>query len=277
MSGRAVAVVSGKGGVGKSMLTAALGAALALRGRRVALVDVNTGMRGLDMFLNLQDRVAFDLGDVLEKVCDLSTALVTDRRTGVRLLAARQVCDSEALDTEAFEAVVKALCAENDLVLLDAATGMGRGFTAAAVAAGEALLVTTPDDLSLRDAEHTADLLRRLSLPPPSLVVNRIRADLVDASLQYTPETCAQVLDVKLLGVVPDDNAALRMALSKQPVSGFSPAAGAIENLLDRLLDGEVPLRPWREAAAEKGPGLWARLTRRQARTEGRGAAGDAR
>ena len=131
MSARAVALLSGKGGVGRTLLTASLGAMLAKKGRRVALVDLNTGMRGLDMALGLESRVAFDLGDALDGVCDLKQALVRGP-DGLRLLAARQMRDTEELDEDALGRVMDALRAQFDWVLVDTAGGVGRGFTAAA-------------------------------------------------------------------------------------------------------------------------------------------------
>ena len=145
MSGRLVTLLSGKGGVGRTMLTASLGTLLARRGQRAALVDLNTGMRGLDMALGLESRAAFDLGDVLEGVCGLKQALCRGE-DGLCLLAARQVCDTEALDERRLGKIVSHLRDEFDWVLIDAAGGIGRGFTAAARLDGEAVAVTTPDD-----------------------------------------------------------------------------------------------------------------------------------
>ncbi len=246
MSGRCVAVVSGKGGVGKTMLTAALAAGLALRGQRVAVVDLNTGLRGLDMAFGLENRVVFDLGDVLDGICELSQALVADKQTGVRMLAARQMTGSDALPEDALSHLCETLRAEYDWVLLDTPSGIGRPFEAAVSAADRALLLTTPDDAALRDTDRLAGLLQRLDVGSPSLVINRIRPDFVDAGLQYAPEVCAQTLDMRPLGVLPEDESVWRRTLEKRPVSGDTQAAWAIRNLLERIEDAGVPLRPWR-------------------------------
>jgi septum site-determining protein MinD len=238
MSGRALALVSGKGGVGKSVLAAALGAAWAGQGRRVALVDVNTGLRALDMLLGLENRVVYDLGDVLEGLCEIETAMIRCQDSNLWLLAARQITDTEAVDEDALARLVGMLCARFDVVLLDAPTGMGQGFVAAAYAAEETLLVVTPDDLSLRDGERMAGLLERLGAPRPQWAINRIRADFVREGLQYPPEVCAQVLDMRPIGVIPEDDALARAALSKTRMPPDSPAAQAVE-ALRRALEGE--------------------------------------
>lgn len=257
MSGRLVTLLSGKGGVGRTMLTASLGTLLARRGQRAALVDLNTGMRGLDMALGLESRAAFDLGDVLEGVCGLKQALCRGE-DGLCLLAARQVCDTEALDERRLGKIVSHLRDEFDWVLIDAAGGIGRGFTAAARLDGEAVAVTTPDDASIRCAERAAGLWQRLGGQTPMLCVNRIDAALVKEGLQYTPETCAQVLDMYLLGVVPEDEQALRAGLKKQPVCGDFPAAKGVENLLSRLEDPKAKLWNWNPEPEKKRP-FWKR------------------
>ena len=263
MSGLCYTVVSGKGGVGKSMLVVALGALFALEGKSVALVDVNTGMRGLDLMLGMENRIVFDLGDVLEGHCDVRQALVREKSTGMRVIAARQISDTEWLSEEGLQGLTKALLEQFDVVLLDSASGIGKGFTAAARAAINAILLTTPDDMALRDADRIAGLLHRLDAPSPLVVINRIREDLVDDGLQYMPEVCAQVLDLPILGVIPDDDRIHRATLQKRPAIGGYKGAKAIENVKARLLDRKSPLWPWREEKktelAEEKTGFWKR------------------
>jgi septum site-determining protein MinD len=263
MSGQCYTVVSGKGGVGKSMLVVALGASFALEGKSVALVDVNTGMRGLDLMLGMENRIVFDLGDVLEGHCEVRQALVREKSTGMRVIAARQISDTDWLSEEGLLGLTKILREQFDVVLLDSASGIGRGFTAAVRAAGSAILLTTPDDMALRDADRITGLLHRLDVPSPQVVINRIREDLVDAQLQYMPEVCAQVLDLPICGVIPEDDQILRATLSKRPAIGGCRGAKAIENFKWRLHDRKIPLLPWREEkragpAVEK-TGFWRR------------------
>lgn len=257
MSGRLTTLLSGKGGVGRTMLAASLGTLLARGGKRTALVDLNTGMRGLDMALGLESRAAFDLGDVLDGVCGVKQALCRGE-DGLCLLAGRQVCDTEALDERRLEKIIAHLRTEFDWVLLDAAGGIGRGLTAAARLGGEAIAVTTPDDAAIRCAERAAGVWTRSGGQTPMLCVNRIDAALVQEKLQYLPETCAQVLDMYLLGVVPEDEQALRAGLKKQPVCGDFPAARGIENLLSRLENPKEKLWNWNPQPEKKQP-FWRR------------------
>ncbi|MCL1964753.1 MAG: AAA family ATPase [Firmicutes bacterium] len=250
MNGQCVAVVSGKGGVGKSMLVAALGAHFAYHRKRTLLVDLNTGMRGLDMLLGLESRIVFDLGDVQDGLCGIEQALIEDRQTGVFLLAARQITDTDALDAEALGRLMREMTKRFDRVLLDVPGGIGAHLQMAAGAAGEALVVTTPDDAAMRGAERVAGALR--DIPSPGLVINRIREDFVEAGLQYPPEVCGQVLDMRVTGVVPEDGEVWRRVLSRQAINGDFPAAWAIRNLMERMDDESTPLRPWRKDAAGK-------------------------
>jgi len=266
VSGESLAVVSGKGGVGKSMLAVALAALFAHEGKTVALVDMNTGMRGLDMLLGLENRIVFDLGDLLDGICGLEKALVKEPQTGIRLVAARQIADTEAVDAETLETIVEQLKNLFDRVILDGASGIGRGFSAAVQAVDAAVLIATPDDNALRDADRISGLVQRLDLPPPRLVINRLHADFVDQGLQYEPEICAQVLDLPVYGAIPDDPEVWRRTLMKQPVIGDFPAGQAIANLAVRLPDRSVPLRPWRDVKGEAEigdrKGLFARIRR---------------
>ncbi len=252
MDGKCLTIVSGKGGVGKSVLTVTLGALWATHGHSVALVDMNTGMRGLDMLLGLENRIVFDLGDVLEGLCAPRQALVEDKRTGMRIIAARQISDTEELDEAMLQKLTQILRVDFDHVILDAASGIGRGFTAAVRAADQALLVTTPDDMALRDADRVAGLLQRLDMPAPLVVINRIRPDFVDEGLQYDTQVCAQVLDMPVFAAIPDDDEITRCTLRKLPAIGGFPGAMAIENLLNRLENGKIPMRPWRLDAPSK-------------------------
>lgn len=264
MTGRLITVVSGKGGVGKSFVAAALGTRWAAAGKTVVLLDMNLGMRYLDMLLGIESRVCYDLSDVVFSRCGLSAAMVEEKHTGLRLISAPQFTDGRPMNERVLRILLEVLCSQNDIVLLDAPGGLAEGFALTARMAGDTtLLVTTPDDMSLRDAERTAMLLRDLDKPAPLLVVNRLRPALVEEGLQHAPEVCAQVLDLRLAAAIVEDEQALRLSLSREPSLGDTQAAQAIDNLAGRLLDDTVPLRPWRaepKAAPEAAPILMAAI-----------------
>lgn len=246
MMGRLIAVVSGKGGVGKSMLVAAIGAQWAKLGKRVVLVDMNSGMRCLDMLFGLESRVVFDLGDVVAGTCGLNRALLEDKQTGVRLIAARQFGEGEPINERSLRILLEVLCSQNDFVILDAPGGIGEGYRLAARMADEFLLVTTPDDVSIRDAERLVNAQRQNGWTSPALVVNRLRPDLVAEGLQYTPQVCGQVLDLPVIGAIPEDGEVWRRMLAKQPLMK-GPAARAVEVLRKGLEGIPAPLEVWRE------------------------------
>lgn len=246
MNGRLIGVFSGKGGTGKTALAAALGAHWAALGKHVVLVDMNIGLRGLDMQMGLQSRIGYDLGDVVEGGSGLDRAMVEDTHTGIMMIAARQFDIGEPLKDRTLQLILEVLCLQHDYVLLDAPGPMAPGFAESARYAREALVLTTPDDASLRGADRAAALVREGGKAEISLVVNRIRADFVDEGLQYAPEVCAQTLDIPLCGVIPEDDEVLRSTLEKQPLMGLSPAALAVDNLADRMDHPGIALLPWR-------------------------------
>lgn len=246
-----MAVLSGKGGVGRSMLTAELGAQWAVRGKRVVLVDMNTGRRGLDMFFGLESRIGFDLGDVVDMQAALSKAIIEDRRTGVRMIAAKQFDVDTPMGERTLEIILGVLALQNDYVLLDGPPGMALGEDMTLRMAEASLVVATPDDMSLRDAERTVSRLLALGRQRPWLVVNRIQQALVAEGLQYEPAVCAQLLDLRLAGVIPEDPQALRSTLRKECFVCDTPAERAVSNLADRLEDMEIPLWMWKGEEAD--------------------------
>lgn len=237
-------IASGKGGVGKSVLTAALGTALAEKQLPTALLDADIGLRSLDMLLGLENKVVYDVLDVARKDCKLRYALVQHYAyTNLSLLPAAQLGTAGDLNADMVLRLTRKLKKRFAYVLLDAPAGLEKGVKNLIPSVDETILVTTPDDLCMRDAERLIDMLREAGKPRPQLVVNRVMPDMVRAGDMYAPQTVAATLDVPLLGFVPEDDAVRRCV--QQHVCLLDEkcqAADAVRRIAARLLGATVPM-----------------------------------
>lgn len=237
-------ILSGKGGVGKTMLTASLGMALAKKGLTCCCVDADIGLRDLDLLLGMENSVVFDMLDVARKDCKLKYALLQHHQIEeLSLLPASQNGTSKDLDADTFSKIVGKLKKRAGYVLTDAPAGVERGVKNLIPASDYSILVTTPDDVSIRDAERVLALLEEKHRPRPMLVVNRVSPRLVQSGDMYSPQTVANTLDVPLLGYVPEDTAVLA-ALNRHEsfMTRDCPAAQAVERISRRFLGEYVPL-----------------------------------
>lgn len=237
-------IASGKGGVGKSTVTAALALALAARQLQTICVDADIGLRSLDMLLGMQNKVVYDVLDVARKDCKLRYALVQSvQQPALSLLPASQLATVGELSADALGDVVRKLKKRCAYVLMDAPAGIARGFRNVAPSADHSLLVVTPDDVAIRDAERLIALLDAQRKPRPMLLVNRVIPKLVRDGDQYAPQVVANALDVPLLGYLPDDVAVLR-ALSRHDsfMAERCPAREAMERVCSRFLGEYVPM-----------------------------------
>ncbi len=237
-------ILSGKGGVGKTMLTASLGMALARKGLQCCCVDADIGLRDLDLLLGMENSVVFDMLDVARRDCKLKYALLRHHQLEeLSLLPASQSGSSKDMDAETFAKIVNKLKKRAGYVLTDAPAGVERGVRNLLPASDYSILVTTPDDVSIRDAERVLALLEEKHRPRPMLVVNRVQPQLVRSGDMYSPQTVANTLDVPLLGYVPEDTAVLA-ALNRHEsfMQRDCPAAQAVERISRRFLGEYVPL-----------------------------------
>ncbi len=237
-------ILSGKGGVGKTMLTASLGTALARRNLKCCCVDADIGLRDLDLLLGMENSIVFDMLDVVRKDCKLKVALLRHHEMeNLSLLPASQSGSSRDLDAETFERIVRKLKKKAGYVLTDAPAGVERGLKNLLPASDQSILVTTPDDVAMRDAERVLSLLDERQKPRPMLVVNRVNERLVASGDMYSPQIVANTLDVPLLGYIPDDAAVMR-ALSRHEnlMDTDCAAAQAVERICRRFLGEYVPL-----------------------------------
>jgi septum site-determining protein MinD len=232
-------VASGKGGTGKSAVVVNLGAALAAEGLRVALVDLNVGLRCLDLCLGLDDRVLFDLMDVLDGKCRLQDALL--RRSAnekLWLLPAAQNRSMNDVSVKSLKALCELLSKEFDLVLLDCPSGLEPIPVRAAAVAGKGIVVTTTDAASIRDTERLVAEFAARGLADLYLVINRFRSDLAMKNIIPGETEIADAVGIPLLGTIPEDEAVLLANLKCEPIfasHGAAPAARIFTALARRL------------------------------------------
>ena len=244
MNGQCIAVVSGKGGTGKTSLTAGVGTALALSGQRVLCVDCDIGLRNLDLALGLTDRALMDFSDVAQNRCSLESAVVSHPNVpNLYLLTAPVRMRGPAVTTLDFRLMLGKIRQQFDYCLLDAPAGLGEGFRLAVCAADRCVVVTTQDASSLRDAQHTVMELDRFPSGALHLVVNRVRKKLL-RQLHATIDDAIDKAGLPLLGVVPEDDA-LPLCMNRGvPIllADGQSAATAYRNIAKRLQGERVPL-----------------------------------
>jgi septum site-determining protein MinD len=253
---RAIVITSGKGGVGKTTVTANIGAALALRERKVALIDTDIGLRNLDVVMGLENRVVYHLLDVVKGTCHLDQALVRDKRLQkLYMLAASQHHLKEDLRQEDIKEVVQRLAEDGfDYVLLDSPAGIETGFRNAASAASEAIVVTNPEVSAIRDADRVIGLLSSMSVPC-KLVLNRYDRSRARTGRMLESEDVKEILGVELLGVVPEDRDVLGASNVGVPVAidGKGGAKKAFTLIAGRI-EGE------QTEDTTEGKGIWNRI-----------------
>ena len=245
MGARVIVITSGKGGVGKTTTTANIGAALADKGHKVLLIDTDIGLRNLDVVMGLENRIVYDLIDVIEGRCRVSQALIKDKRCqNLVLLPAAQIRDKNDVNTEQMKELIYSLKESFDYILIDCPAGIEQGFKNAIAAADEAIVVTTPEVSATRDADRIIGLLEAAGIKNPRIVVNRLRIDMVKEKNMLSVEDILDILAVKLLGVVPDDENVVISTNKGEPLvyKGDSLAAKAFKNIASRIEGVEVPL-----------------------------------
>ncbi|CAM4129459.1 septum site-determining protein MinD [Paenibacillus alkaliterrae] len=242
--GEAIVVTSGKGGVGKTTTSANLGTALALLGKKVCMVDTDIGLRNLDVVMGLENRIIYDLVDVAEGRCRLNQALVKDKRFDeLYMLPAAQTKDKDSVTPEQVRNMIVELKKDHDYVIIDCPAGIEHGFRTAIAGADRAIVVTTPENAAVRDADRVIGLLEQEKIPS-KLIINRIRQNMVKSGEMLDIDEICQVLAVDLIGIVPDDEKVITAANNGEPtvMNPASRAAIAYRNIARRILGDMVPL-----------------------------------
>jgi septum site-determining protein MinD len=243
--GRVIVVTSGKGGVGKTTSTANIGTGLARMGAKVALLDTDIGLRNLDILMGLENRIVYNIVDVVEGRCKLNQALVKDKRMpNLVLLAAAQTRDKSALSPEQMRTVCAQLQEDFDFILVDSPAGIEQGFQNAIAAATEAIVVCTPEMSAVRDADRIIGLLEaKEGLTRYRLVLNRVRPAMVKANDMMDVDDVLEILSIKLLGVIPEDQDIIVSTNKGEPIvtSDEALAGQAYRNIARRLMGEDVP------------------------------------
>jgi len=245
LGARVIVLTSGKGGVGKTTSTANIAVALAKEGKKVVAVDTDIGLRNLDVVMGLESRVVYTFIDVVEKNCRLNQALVRDKRVeNLYLLPAAQTRTKDAVSPEQMMELCEQLRPDFDFVLLDCPAGIEGGFRNAAAGADEALVVTTPEIPAVRDADRIIGMLESMEKSPIRLIINRFRAAMVQNNDMLPQEDILDILSIKLIGIVPEDDNVIKSTNRGEPLTlvPTSPAALAYTNIAARMLGENVPL-----------------------------------
>jgi len=241
--GEVIVITSGKGGVGKTTTTANVGCALAMLGKKTVLIDTDIGLRNLDVVMGLENRIVYNLVDVIKGSCRLKQALIKDKRhPSLFLIPSAQTCDKTAVTPQQMKKLTDALREDFDYILLDCPAGIEQGFMNAIAGADRAIIVTTPEVSAIRDADRIIGLLESNQLKKKELIINRIRMDMVKRGDMMTVDDVTEILSIPLIGALPDDEQVVIGTNQGEPVIGLDSKAGtAYMNICKRIMGMDVP------------------------------------
>jgi septum site-determining protein MinD len=249
--GEAIVITSGKGGVGKTTTSANVGTALALQGKKVCLVDTDIGLRNLDVVMGLENRIIYDLVDVVEERCKIHQALVKDKRFDDKLflLPAAQTSDKTAVTPEQMKKLIGTLKQDYDYIIIDCPAGIEQGYKNAVAGADRAIVVTTPEISAVRDADRIIGLLEKEDIEPPKLIINRIRTHMMKSGEMLDVDEITTHLSIDLIGIVADDDNVIKSSNKGEPIAmdPSSKASIAYRNIARRILGESVPLQSLEE------------------------------
>lgn len=259
--GKVIVVTSGKGGVGKTTATANLGTGLAMQGKTVVLVDTDIGLRNLDLVLGLENRIVFDLVDVVDGKCrSYKQALIRDKRfENLSILASAQSRDKDAVKPEQMKELCKELKEAFDFVLLDCPAGIEMGFKNAIAGADEAVVVTNPEVSAVRDADRIVGLLEAAEISPIHLILNRFKPHMAKRGQMLSVEDIQDILNLKLLGTVPEDERIVHSSNKGEPavLDRASGAGDAYRLIVQKIINPALPA-----VISGHDAGIWSKLRR---------------
>lgn len=246
MSAKVITITSGKGGVGKTTVTANLAAALAMQGHKVVTMDADIGLRNLDVVMGLENRIVYDLVDVIEGRCRLRQAMIKDKRQPeLYLIPAAQTRDKMAVSPSDMVLVCDQLRQEMDYIVIDSPAGIERGFRNAIAPADQVIIVTNPEVSAVRDADRIIGLVEAEEKGPAKLLINRLKPAMVARGDMLSIEDVIDILAIDLIGVIPEDESILVGSNQGTPVAMTSvngaSASQAFRNIAQRLEGHDVP------------------------------------
>ena len=244
------AIVSGKGGVGKTFITAALGVALARLNKNCCVIDADTGLRDLDMVLQMEDTIVYDLVDVINEVCEIKEALLPNPiEKNLSLLPTAQFAKAKAIKKDDMVFTVNQLKKDFETIMIDGPAGVERGFKNILTCAEDIVLITTPDDVAIRNAERVVSILfKRNKQQRPYLIVNRVVPSLVRKGKMYSPEMISEMLEVPLLGSIVEDEKVRQCLLEKKYIMDQkSQARLCIERIAKRMIGEYIPMPDYKK------------------------------
>ncbi len=250
--GRVVTITSGKGGVGKTTTTANISVALARLGQRVVVIDADIGLRNLDIVMGLENRIVYDLVDVVEGRCKLRQALIKHKQfPELYLIPAAQTRDKTAVSPADMIQLTDQLRQEFDFIILDSPAGIERGFRNAVAPADEVLIVTNPEVSAVRDADRIIGLLEADRKGPAKLILNRVKPEMVKRGEMLSANDVTDILAIKIIGIVPEDENVVSSSNAGMPLtsSDSSRAGMAFRNIARRLMGETVPFMQLEESS----------------------------
>ena len=256
--GEVIVITSGKGGVGKTTTTANIGIGLAKLGKKVIVIDTDLGLRNLDVVLGLENRIIYNIVDVINGNCRLKQALIKDTQfPELCLLPSAQTKDKSAVSPEQMKKLIEDIRSDFDFVLLDCPAGIEQGFQNAIAGAEHAVVVTTPEVSAIRDADRIIGLLEADEMKHIDLIINRIRMDMVRRGDMMSVDDVMDILSVPVIGTIPDDEDIVISTNQGEPLAGMNGFAGqAYLNICRRILGESVPFLNF-----DNSRNLWSKIT----------------
>ena len=260
MTDKVITITSGKGGVGKTTATANIATALAVDGKRVVCIDADIGLRNLDVVLGLENRIVYDLVDVVEGRCRLRQAMIRDKRLpNLFLIPAAQTRDKTAVSPSDMVRLVNELRTESDWILIDSPAGIERGFRNAIAPADTIVVITNPEISAVRDADRIIGLIEAEEKGPARLVLNRVKPEMIKREDMLSPDDIIELLAIELIGIIPEDDNVILSTNRGVPIvlDGKSQAGQAFRNIAARLKGQNIPF-----LSLEDSNGFFGRISR---------------